>query len=205
MPLPIEPFLKVLNDGRPSVRSVVLEFITGINDPRTREAIFAALNDPDESVQETAIELLVADNADILVDPRALEPLLQAVQSDYKDGKHVEQAAYSLRKYKDPRVVDALIGVLETSEEAGQKIAAIQVLGELKATKAVDALLKAMQAQPSDHLTDLAAVALGDVGDKRALPALEAYCAALKNPYSGAPVALKKLQEQDAKSPKKVG
>lgn len=204
MPIPIEPFLKVLSDKRPFVRSTILEFIGGINDPKNREAIFAALDDPDEDVQETAIKLIAVDNADYLFHPRSLEPLLQAVRSDFAGGEYVYRAVYSLRKYRDPRVVDALIIVLETSEKPEEKFAAMEVLGQLKATKAVDALIKAMQVQPSGYVTDMAAVALGEVGDKRALPALAAYCATLKNPYSGAPIALKKLKGEDPDAPEKA-
>ncbi len=175
--LPVEPFLKVSYDKRPFVRQTILEFLPAIADGRGRDRIFEALRDKDASVRQTAVRLIAELGGNWLHDPRALEPLLLALHSDFADGNYVSSAAYSLREYHDSRINDALLLVLKTNDGNNEQTSAIETLRYLKEMRAVEPLIAALEVQPPGYLNDLRALTLAELGDKRAIPAIAKYMA----------------------------
>lgn len=80
----------------------------------------------------------------------------------------------ALAKKKDPRAVPVLIDALKNESSRGlSRHDAAAALGELKAADAVDPLIEIIEKARDESLVSAAAVALGKIGDKRALPALE--------------------------------
>lgn len=175
--LPVEPFLKVSYDKRPFVRQTILQFLPALADGRGRDRIFEALGDKEVSVRREAAALIAELGGNWLYDPRALEPLLLALSSDFAEGNYVSNAAHSLREYDNPRVNDALLVVLKTNNGNNEQTATIESLSARKEMRAVEPLIAALQAHPPGYLNDLRALTLAELGDKRAIPAIAKYMA----------------------------
>jgi HEAT repeat protein len=97
-----------------------------------------------------------------LRDPRGIEPLIQAIHSDY-DVKF--EAAAALAKFDDPRVVVPLIEAINFTYSAAEGLARI---GD---ARAVDPLIAALD-QDDWMVREAAAKALGKFGDRRAVEPL---------------------------------
>lgn len=128
----------------------------------------------------------------------AIPPLVRALRDAHEDPSVKAAAAEALAKLRDPRAVPFLVRELrEVDESASRSVAealvrfgalavpelmvlladeahqsarvwAARILGEVKATNAVDALVSLMNAR-NDLLRIAAAGALGEIGDRRAL------------------------------------
>jgi hypothetical protein len=89
-------------------------------------------------------------------------------------------AAEHLGRSKDPSAVDLLVKVAtktmpKTSPANRVRISAIRALGNFKAPKSVETLMKVLDADPEEQdvrLHAAAALALAETGDQQALPAL---------------------------------
>jgi hypothetical protein len=84
-----------------------------------------------------------------------------------------------LAQIRDPNAVAGLVEIVNRSERSSLGWRAAEALGEIRNACAVDSLIEAMQYYPwffqDDYygtLRENAAVALGKIGDARALPAL---------------------------------
>lgn len=140
-----------------------------------RDRIFEALEDKDASVRQTAVGLIAGHRGNWLYDQRALEPLLLAAHSDYADRRYVSNAVKSLRRYKDPRVTEALLYILKTSVDSNDQVAAVEVLRARKELRAVEPLIEALKTQSENYVADSMFLTLAELGDKRALPVMAAY------------------------------
>lgn len=105
---------------------------------------------------------------------RPAVPALIELYNDTKRPEHLE----ALARYKDPRTKAVMIEALEYSDDDFDRATiAAGVLGEMKATEAVDPLIKAAEKQlpikSRANSTRVAAIrALVKIGDKRAVPTL---------------------------------
>ena len=105
-------------------------------------------------------------------DGRALEPLLETLRDPSEDGQVRMGAAYSLGFLGDVAAVDPLIETLREDMEmrTGILAACIGALGELKDPRAVPILLEALSNRSDDWIyREMAARALGEIGDSRAV------------------------------------
>jgi HEAT repeat protein len=132
----------------------------------TEGGLLAALADSDRQVRLNAALALGR-----LRTAAAVEPLLARCRED-GDPEVRGGAAEALGRIGDPRAVGALVGQLTGAEshELDRRGAAV-ALGSLRATEAVEPLLKLLDAANWEERWR-AAVALGQIGDPRARTAL---------------------------------
>ncbi len=101
--------------------------------------------------------------------------LLQTAEDVEADGMRRMQAIYALGKLGDARAVRPLLGILERDmvKRSGLWAAAIPALGMLGDPAACEALIAVLDKRDDDWLgREMAADALGRIGDASAVPAL---------------------------------
>lgn len=109
--------------------------------------------------------------------PRSVELLIALVDKHPTNGILVE----GLGSKKDKRAIPVLLKVLKSPPAATlARHDAARALAALKASEAVDPLIEVIQKDRDESLVCAASVALGKIGDRRALPALERLVAGLK-------------------------
>jgi HEAT repeat protein len=149
-------------DGYVRYRALVL--LAGFNDPRTRELMIAAMEDPNDRLRDVAYAWLERHP-----EPALADNLLAKLEKE-------------LSEFVRPSLIRALAGLddlpavqqaLVREANRGQdffRSGVIETLGEHKAAYALPALLAI--AKQDGPLQDDAVVALGQIGDKRALEAI---------------------------------
>lgn len=150
-------------DGYVRYRALVL--LTGFNDPRTIDAMREALTSPNDRLRIVAYSYFEHHP-----DPGMAPELLQAL--DTEQGEFVRPVlvrALAAIGGKDPRVQQALLRDVNRGEDFFRS-AVIEALGDYRAAYAYDAITAV--AKLDGPLQDDAALALGKIGDKRALETL---------------------------------
>ena len=149
-------------DGYVRYRALVL--LTGFNDPRTKDAMRESLASPNDRLRTVAYSFFEHNP-----DPALVQTLLAAL--DKEQAEFVRpMLVRALAAYgQDARVQQVL------TREAGRgedffRSSVIEALGDYKASYAVDSLIAI--ARLDGPLVDDAALALGKIGDRRALEAL---------------------------------
>lgn len=150
------------SDGYVRYRALVL--LTGFNDPRTKDSMRAALTSPNDRLRTVAYSYFEHNP-----DKSLLPEFLQAL--DKEQGEFVRPAVVRAVAAlgDDPRVRQPLVRDAGRGEDFFRSVV-VEALGDFKATYAYDALSGI--AKLEGPLQDDAAIALGKVGDKRALETL---------------------------------
>ncbi|PYR37172.1 MAG: hypothetical protein DMF89_07780 [Acidobacteria bacterium] len=150
-------------DGYVRYRALVL--LTGFHDPRTKDAIRESMKSPNDRLRTVAYGYYSLEP-----DP-ALAPVLLAALAK-EQAEFVRPAlvrALAATAGNDPRVRQALVREITRGEDFFRS-AVIEAMGDYRATYAFDALTAV--AKLDGPLLDDAALALGKIGDKRALETL---------------------------------
>lgn len=162
------PFLtKHINDERPDVRAVMVSVLRTFKNKDVVPALIKSMADPAAIVRLNAVEGFLEFS-----DERAIEPLIKAV--DDNDSPDIRSTAImALSNYRDKRIVPALM-IRKSGDAPWLDLQRVQFLGEYKDARAVSSLLvlirlKGASVQLRKHIV----WALGEIGDKRAVPALE--------------------------------
>jgi len=103
-------------------------------------------------------------------DPRAVDPLIKALESKDEDRDVRLLAAKALGKIGDVRAINTLIETLK-DENAEVRMIAAEALGKIGDVQAVDSLIEALQDE-EEHVRAYAAEALGEIGDTKAVDPL---------------------------------
>ncbi len=150
----------------------VLHELVGIGAPAV-PALIEALKDKDN-------DLYIRGNAAYALgeikDPQAVPPLIEALKDEDLVVRRV--AAYALGKIKDPLAVPPLIEALKDEDLVVRRegwrvrLAAVHALGQIKDPRAFEPLIEALKDADTD-VRQNAAYALGMIGDKRAISALD--------------------------------
>ena len=151
-------------DGYVRYRALVL--LTGFNDPRTKDAMGASLTSPNDRLRTVAYSFF-EHNPDRAMAPQFLAAL-EKEQAEFVRPALVRALA---ALGDDPRVRQALLREVARGEDFFRS-AVIEALGDHKAVYAFDALVAV--AKLDGPLQDDAALALGKLGDRRALETLAA-------------------------------
>jgi HEAT repeat protein len=151
-------------DGYVRYRSLVL--LTGFNDPRTKDAMRESLASPNDRLRSVAYGFFEHNP-----DPAMIPSFLTAL--DKEQGEFVRPALVRALAAlgADARVRQALVPQVSRGEDFFRS-AVIEALGDYKAQYAFDAITAV--AKLEGPLQDDAAMALGKIGDKRALETLAA-------------------------------
>jgi HEAT repeat protein len=152
-------------DGYVRYRALVL--LTGFNDPRTKDAMRESRTSPNDRLRTVAYSFFEHHP-----DRAFIADLLAAL--DQEQGEFVRPALVRAlvahgAMFDDPRIRQALLGDVGRGEDFFRG-AVIEALGDYKALYAYDALVAV--AKLDGPLQDDAALALGKLGDKRALETL---------------------------------
>src|SRR2546428_995276 len=148
-------------DGYVRYRALVL--LTGFNDPRAKDSMRESLTSPNDRLRAVAYSFFEHNP-----DPAMTPPFLDALEKE--QGEFVRPALVrALAAQADPRVRPALIRDVARGQDYFRS-AVIEALGDYKAAYAFDAI--AAVAKLDGPLQDDAAIALGKIGDKRALETL---------------------------------
>jgi HEAT repeat protein len=153
------------SDGYVRYRALVI--LTGFNDPRTKDAMHESRTSPNDRLRAVAYSFF-----ELHPDSALIGDLLAAL--DQEQGEFVRPAlvralAAHGAAYGDPRIRQTLLREVQRGEDFFRS-AVIEALGDYKALYAYDALVAI--AQLDGPLQDDAALALGKLGDKRALTTL---------------------------------
>jgi len=147
-------------DGYVRYRALVL--LTGFNDPRTRDVMRASLASPNDRLRTVAYGFFEHDP-----DPSMVAEFLSALGRE--QGEFVRPAlvrAAAAIAADDGRLRQALLGEVTRGEDFFRS-AVIEALGDYRVRDAFDAVTAV--ARLDGPLQDDAALALGKIGDKRAL------------------------------------
>jgi HEAT repeat protein len=150
------------SDGYVRYRALVL--LTGFNDPRTKDAMRESLASPNDRLRTVGYSFFEHNP-----DPSMIPQFLTAL--DKEQGEFVRPALVRVLAAlgADQRVRQALIAQVSRGEDFFRG-AVIEALGDYKAQYAMDAITGV--AKLDGPLQDDAALALGKIGDKRALETL---------------------------------
>lgn len=152
-------------DGYVRYRALVL--LSGFNDPRAESVVLPLLTDPNDRVRATAYVWFERRRAG-----EALAPMLKAVEREESEFVRPELtralAAYAV----DHEPVRQVMRNLANRGQDFFRSVVIEALGDYKAAYAYGELARI--AQLDGPLQDDAVLALGKIGDRRALPAFAA-------------------------------
>jgi HEAT repeat protein len=152
-------------DGYVRYRALVL--LTGFNDPRTRDAMRESLSSPNDRLRSVAYSYFEHHpERDLIAD---LLAALEKEQGEFVRPSLVRALAAQAAASDDSRVKQTLLREVGRGEDFFRS-AVIEALGDYKAVYAYDALVEI--AKLDGPLQDDAALALGKIADKRALPIL---------------------------------
>lgn len=149
-------------DGYVKFRSLVL--LTGFNDPQTAALMKDAQYSPNDRLRTVAYGYFEHHP-----DPAMLGDLLVALNTELAEFVRPALVRALAAHGKDPRVQSVLVREAGRGEDFFRS-AVIEALGDYKAQYAIDSLTSVVALD--GPLQDDAAIALGKIGDKRALTAL---------------------------------
>jgi HEAT repeat protein len=149
-------------DGYVRFRALVL--LSGFNDPRTADVVRGVLNDPNNRLREVAYAWYEHNP-----DPGMIPQLLQRLEREQDDFLRPALVRALAAQGTDPRVRDTLLIDVRRGQDFFRG-AVIEALGDYRATYAVQAIIEV--ATLDGPLRDDAALALGRIGDQRALETL---------------------------------
>ena len=151
-------------DGYVRYRALVL--LTGFNDPRTKDSMRESLVSPNDRLRAVAYSYFEHNP-----DPTMAAQFLAALDKEQGEFVRPELVRALAAQGTDPRVRQALLREVGRGEDFFRS-AVIEAFGDHKAQYAYDQL--AAIARLEGPLQDDAAIALGKIGDKRALEPLAA-------------------------------
>jgi len=151
-------------DGYVRYRALVL--LTGFNDPRTKDSMRESLASPNDRLRTVAYRFFERNP-----DPSMLPQFLAALDKEVAEFVRPALVRALAAHGSDPRVRQVLLREVGRGEDYFRS-AVIEALGDNKATYAFDALTAV--AKLDGPLQDDAALALGKLGDKRAIETLGA-------------------------------
>lgn len=146
---------------------------TRANPPAETSLLMISLQDPDSVIRRKAAVELHRHPGEIVV-----SSLIRALKDPTPDVRGA--AAESLRLLHDPRAVEPLIELVETDAEDGPVYYAINALGDIRTSRAIEALVFALNQRKGD-LSTLAF----QLGEARARGAVESLIQLLRDgtPY----------------------
>jgi HEAT repeat protein len=171
----VPALLRAVNEhGDGYVRYRALVLLTGFNDPRTKDAMREALSSPNDRLRTVAYSFFEHNPDRALVAP--LVAAFDKEQAEFVRPALIRTLAAAARDVTDAsgradvtRVQQALVRDVSRGEDFFRSVV-IEALGDYKASYAFDAVTAV--AKLDGPLQDDAALALGKMGDKRAMETL---------------------------------
>ncbi len=162
----VVPLIGKIQDSRAQVRESVARALGELGDPRASSALVLALRDNEESVRIAALVALGR-----LHDKQATLAIISLLDDDPR--APVRAAALgALAHIPSPEGLEALVAALGADDPDSSTSPVRSALAEV-GDRAVPRLLSCLVGQPSSRLADGCALALGEIGSKRAVKAIE--------------------------------
>lgn len=158
--------IALMKDPLVRIRAATAFALGAQRSPEVVVPLIDALSDSDVNVRFEAASALGR-----VPDPRALEPLVKASNDTDEDVRRA--ACEALGSHKDERARDALLDHLQNDRKAIVRGHAAIGLGVMKASGAVDALVKRAGRERDVEALAAMAWALGEIGDVKAKATLE--------------------------------
>lgn len=166
----VDGLLAAMAHSSSKVRSTALSALIRVPDARAIDALVVCMHRDHQGVYSSAMSALIK-----ITDVRVVDVLLDLLV-DHPDGDVRSSAAAELGRRGDPRAVEPLIQWLRDADRHEDRDVALRSLGKLGGSEAVDTLLTALTG-PDRKLRWVAAIALGDSTDARAVPQLVQFLA----------------------------
>jgi HEAT repeat protein len=157
----VKPLIVLLKDMNPDVRQAATEALIKIGGLNTMEQLISALQDRNSYIREAAAEILGK------ISNPALDPLMYALWEDNWEVRI--EAAKALGRLKDGRAVNSLVAVLEY-EGRDTRRGMSEELDEITSSSAKPFTAAGMTQDTRLRIEVIKA--LGQIGDKRAIPTL---------------------------------
>lgn len=160
----VEPLAALIADESAPIdaRREAGRILGRLADPRSADMLVRAMSSREPLV---AAEAAIALGR--MYDARAKDALRELVFSEDPDLR--VRSAVSLGRLRDPAAVPGLVDALRIADERYEREEAVRWLGRLHDGRAVEPLIALI---PEFRLRHLIVIALGDIGDARALPTL---------------------------------
>src|SRR5579875_163734 len=156
------PLITALQDQNSAVRSGVIDALSQLKDPRTVDPLLGMLQDPDSQVRADAISALAQ-----IGDEKEAEPLTTMLKDE---NWYIRcRVLYALGDLRVSSTIDTIALTLHDPEPRVRSAAAI-ALG--KFNNAQPFLIELLKDSASE-VRGAAALALGQIGDEKAIPALQ--------------------------------
>jgi HEAT repeat protein len=153
----IVPLIRTIRESRGGAKRQAAEFLKKRPETETLDFAIEALHH-----RRGSVRLWAAEKLEGVEDPRAVEPLLKLLDDASAECQHAAVRALA-RFATETRVTERLIGCLSIGDLSVRQ-AAIEVLGEAKATAAVPALIRVLG---NGFLKPKASAALKTIGDRK--------------------------------------
>lgn len=163
-PQALSPLVQVLDDPSDHVRAAACRALGGLHDPRALAPLCRALGDDYEGVRSAAAAAL-----GLLGDPDAVAPLCEAVLMERVQEPQIA-CIRALGQLAAPSSLPVLKELLRRPTQV--KTQAVVAIGQVATAEAVDMLLPLLE-DPQAIVRYHATLGLGNIGDQRAIPALE--------------------------------
>jgi HEAT repeat protein len=153
----IIPLIRTIRESRGGAKRQAADYLKKRPETATLDFAIEALHH-----RRGSVRLWAAEKLEGVEDPRAVDPLLRLLDDTSAECQHAAVRALS-RFAAEARVTERLIGCLSIGDLSVRQ-AAIEVLGEAKATAAVPALIRVLG---NGFLKPKAAAALKTIGDRK--------------------------------------
>jgi len=151
----------------PHAKPVIINALGQIGDPRAVNSLVETLSDGNSYVRRCAAQALGR-----IKDPGAVNPLIGALSDE--DASVRQRAAISLGNLNDKKAVPDLIERLDDKDER-VCVSVTGALAKMKDGRAVQPLISQLMQKRSQLCKNEIIWALGELGERNALPALEDY------------------------------
>jgi aminopeptidase N len=174
--------LEAVKDKDSRVRREAIKGLNALKDEKLADVFIGTIkNDPSYFAIAEAAKALGQTGS-----PRAFEVLSEAIKQESWQGIVRAGAITGLASLKDPRAIDAGLKYIVAGNPPAVRMAAIELLSEVgKGNEKAFELLIAALHDPSVQIQFTAIQALGQIGDARAIPTLEALVKTGNLPFYG--------------------
>ncbi|VTS07480.1 HEAT repeat domain-containing protein [Tuwongella immobilis] len=165
----VTPLMPLVHDADDDVRIAVVALLSQMNRPASARVLLGALNDRNPEVRSLAVQGLIHQG-----DRGSMESLLPMLNDESLEVRAA--VAEAIGRLGDALIVERatpqlLAALADPIEPELLRVAAAQTLGQLRIAAAVDPLMATL-AEESVALRLASLSALGQLGDRKAVPAL---------------------------------
>ncbi len=164
----VEPLIDLLDHKDPDIQiGAIYAFLGFLKDPRIVDPLLKCLSSRLPEIRKSAITILQFTRND-----KIIKPAIDLLADEHSEVR--AKAAKALYWFKSSASVEPLLSRLtDPNEDKRVRIEAVSAVGQTKDSRAVDPLIELLSHKEWE-LRARAALALSQIGDRRALPLIRA-------------------------------